>query len=265
MGGLVGDIGGAIISSNASKKASKQQQQSADAAINEQRRQFDISQQNQQPFLQFGTGAVNKLGDLLGIQTQTFDEERYLREHPEVAASAYWSQSPEEHYNRFYKGKVEDPYKYSEKSSGFGSLLKPFSMSDFQADPGYSFNLAEGQKALDRSFASRGGLLSGAALKAGMQYGTNLANQTYQDSYNRFNNDQSNQFNRLASLAGVGQTSANTLGTLGANMASNVGELLTQQGNAKAAGTIGSANAWLTGLNNFNNRMNGGIGGIQWY
>jgi hypothetical protein len=34
-----------------------------------------------------------------------------------------------------------------------------------QMDPGYQFRLSEGMKALDRTAASRGGLLSGATLK----------------------------------------------------------------------------------------------------
>jgi hypothetical protein len=33
-------------------------------------------------------------------------------------------------------------------------------------DPGYAFRLSEGQKALDRSAAARGGLISGGAMKA---------------------------------------------------------------------------------------------------
>jgi hypothetical protein len=39
-----------------------------------------------------------------------------------------------------------------------------FGAGDYQADPGYAFRLAEGQKALDRQAAARGGLISGGAL-----------------------------------------------------------------------------------------------------
>jgi hypothetical protein len=41
----------------------------------------------------------------------------------------------------------------------------PFGMAQFQADPGYGFRMSEGMKALERSAAARGGLLSGATLK----------------------------------------------------------------------------------------------------
>ena len=46
-----------------------------------------------------------------------------------------------------------------------------FGMDQFQADPGYGFRLAEGQKALERSAAARGGLLSGATGKNLLRYG----------------------------------------------------------------------------------------------
>ena len=52
------------------------------------------------------------------------------------------------------------------EGADFGRYTKDFSAADFQADPGYAFRLAEGQKALDRQAAARGGLISGGALKA---------------------------------------------------------------------------------------------------
>jgi hypothetical protein len=47
-----------------------------------------------------------------------------------------------------------------------GEFIRPFTMDQFQADPGYAFRLSEGQKALERQAAARGGLISGSALKA---------------------------------------------------------------------------------------------------
>jgi len=48
--------------SNAADTAARASGQASDASIAEQRRQFDIAQANQQPFLAAGTGAVNQLG-----------------------------------------------------------------------------------------------------------------------------------------------------------------------------------------------------------
>ena len=51
------------------------------------------------------------------------------------------------------------------------SKYTPFGMRQFQQDPGYGFRLKEGQQALDRQAAARGGLISGGALKAAQRYG----------------------------------------------------------------------------------------------
>jgi len=49
-----------------------------------------------------------------------------------------------------------------------------FGMDQFTADPGYAFRLSEGQKALERSAAARGGLLSGGTGKALQRFGQEL-------------------------------------------------------------------------------------------
>jgi hypothetical protein len=54
------------------------------------------------------------------------------------------------------------------------SRYTPFGMKQFTADPGYGFRLAEGQKALDRQAAARGGLISGAALRGAQRYGQEM-------------------------------------------------------------------------------------------
>jgi hypothetical protein len=59
-------------------------------------------------------------------------------------------------------------------AAGYGKYAQDFGMSDFQADPGYAFRLSEGQKALDRQAAARGGLISGGALKAATRYGQDM-------------------------------------------------------------------------------------------
>ena len=51
-------------------------------------------------------------------------------------------------------------------SEGYGALGRRFTAADMEMDPGYGFRLSEGLKALDRTAAARGGLMSGAALKA---------------------------------------------------------------------------------------------------
>ena len=61
-----------------------------------------------------------------------------------------------------------------------------FGMQQFQADPGYGFRMSEGMKALERSAAARGGLLSGATLKGIQRFGQDLASQEYTNAFNRY-------------------------------------------------------------------------------
>lgn len=133
-------------------------------------------------------------------------------------------------------------------NGGPGDLLRNFSASDFQTDPGYAFRLSQGQKGIESSAAARGGLLSGAAAKAIDRYNQDFASNEYQNAYNRYNQNQSNVFNRLASLAGVGQTATNALGQAGQNYATNAGNALQYGGAARASGYTGAANAINAGL-----------------
>ena len=152
-----------------------------------------------------------------------------------------------------------------------------FGAGDYQADPGYAFRLSEGQKALDRQAAARGGLISGGALKAAQRFGQEMGSQEYQSAYNRaltgYNTDvaRENQlYNRQAALAGIGQTSTNLVGQAGQNYATNVGNLMTGAGAAQAAGQVGVANALTSGMgtylnysqnNALLNALRGGYGG----
>ena len=139
-----------------------------------------------------------------------------------------------------------------------------FGAGDYQADPGYAFRLSEGQKALDRQAAARGGLISGGALKAAQRYGQEMGSQEYGNAYNRaltsYNTDvaRENQlYNRQAGLAGIGQTATNLVGQAGQNYATNVGNLMTGAGAAQAAGQVGMANALTGGLGTYLNYSQG--------
>lgn len=129
----------------------------------------------------------------------------------------------------------------------------PFGMQQFQQDPGYGFRLSEGQKALDRSAAARGGLISGGALKAAQRYGQDMGSQEYTNAFNRYQTERQARLGPLQSLAGVGQTSVNQLGQAGQNYASNVGNLMTGGAAAQAAGQVGSANAITGGVSQYLN------------
>ena len=120
---------------------------------------------------------------------------------------------------------------------------------NYQADPGYAFRLAEGNKALNASAAARGGLISGNALRAATNYGQAAGSQEYQNAYNRYTqaygvNTANQQFLANQGQASANQT-ANAIGQFGnASAANTIGA-----GNALAAGQVGSANAYTGALN----------------
>jgi hypothetical protein len=139
-----------------------------------------------------------------------------------------------------------------------------FGAGDYQADPGYAFRLSEGQKSLDRQAAARGGLISGGALKAATRFGQEMGSQEYQSAYNRaltgYNTGVASEnqlYNRQAGLAGIGQTSANLVGQFGQNYATNAGNMITGGAAAQAAGQVGAANAFTSGLGTYLNYTQG--------
>ena len=69
---VVGTVGGAAISSNASRDAARTNQLATDATVNEQRRQYDTTRADFAPWRQAGTEAVNRLGRYASGDTSDF-------------------------------------------------------------------------------------------------------------------------------------------------------------------------------------------------
>lgn len=116
---------------------------------------------------------------------------------------------------------------------------------DYTKSPGYDARLKEGTKAIERSAAARGGLLSGAAGKALTKYGQDYATNDYQN----FLANYYNSLTPLQSLAGLGQTSANQSAVLANQTGQTIGQNTIAAGNAQAAGTINTANSITGNLN----------------
>jgi hypothetical protein len=109
----------------------------------------------------------------------------------------------------------------------------------FTATPGYGFRMSEGVNALEAGAAARGGLYSGAAMKALQNYGQDYATSEY-----------GNYLGRLGQQQGVGLSAASMNATAAQNTAGGVSNALGNLGNAQAAGAIGVGNAINTGIGN---------------
>lgn len=135
-------------------------------------------------------------------------------------------------------------------AQGYGSLMRDFSMADFQADPGYQFRQDQGMQAIDRLY---GGRQSGRAMKDAMRFNQGLADQSYQDAFNRFQTNRANKLQPLQSLAGLAQSSSNAIGSAAGAYGANVGNALMNATsgaqNALTRGVTGAQNALMGGAN----------------
>lgn len=110
---------------------------------------------------------------------------------------------------------------------------------DHTTSPGYQFRMDEGMRAVENSAAARGMLGSGGTLKDLVRFGQGVAADDF-----------GQQFNRQMAVAAGGQQANNTTAAAGSNAANSIANLYTQQGNARASGYAGQANAWGGALNN---------------
>ena len=99
-------------------------------------------------------------------------------------------------------------------SQGYGQYANAqFTPEAFAAnqDPGYGFRMREGLKAVDAQAAARGGLISGAALKASQRFGQDMASQEYQNAFNRYQTSRQATLAPYQQLQGTGMQAAGGL------------------------------------------------------
>ena len=181
---------------------------------------------------------------------------------------------------------------------GYGQFATAqFTPQQFAAnqDPGYGFRMQEGLKAVDAQAAARGGLISGAALKASQRFGQDMASQEYQNAFNRYQTTRANTLAPYQQLQNVGLSAAGGLagayggygaaaggaqGAYGSNVSNiqtgrggminqalgNYGNqitgALTGYGNAASANTLAAGNATAAGQVGAANAINQGISGM---
>lgn len=153
-------------------------------------------------------------------------------------------------------------------ASGYGSLNSSFTAQDYlnNQDPGYAFQLNQGQQALQNSQAAGNGVLSGSSLKDLISYNQGVASTGYQNAFDRWQTQNTNVYNRLLGTSQLGENAAAGAGNTGATIGANEANTITGAGNAAASGTVGTANALTSGVNNatgyyaLNSMLNGSSG-----
>lgn len=149
----------------------------------------------------------------------------------------------------------------SQLQNNMGYYNQPYTQAQFQQDPGYQFDLQQGQKALQTSSAASGGIMSGSELASLNNYSQNMASNEYQNAFNNYQTQVSNSYNRLAGVAGMGAQTVASLNGQATQSGANIGNSLTSAGNAQAAGAVGSSNAISGALSGVGNAVSSyGIG-----
>lgn len=127
---------------------------------------------------------------------------------------------------------------------GSGYFDKQINPADIANDPGFQFRMGEGQKALERSAAARGGLNGGGFMKGLARYSQGFASNEYQNAWDRNRTSLGDTYGRLSGIAGMGQNSAQSLGAMASHYGDSMSNLYGARGNAQSAGIIGQANGY---------------------
>lgn len=206
------------------------------------------------PYADVGGSALNELAYGMGLTTPT---EGYTSTNTQKGGLANYGM---------------DQY---QKDIGYTPMVTD--LASLQATPGYQFQLEQGLQGVNNTAAARGGLLSGANMKAINDYAQGQASTGYASAWERAQNAYTNAFGRnqqkftnLQSMANNGQNAAGnqgnwamTTGTALAgastNFGNNMGNLAMAQGQNQANMYTGIGNAISGGLTGY--AGSGGFGG----
>lgn len=250
-------LGGALGGSKAGERAAKDAAAAAQRAQDNARRQANAELS---PYKQSGESANKLLSQYLGTAdpegyalrpTRQKFEDEYLEYHFGKYGKGYDRNSDMGTVNRYVDTKYNEAMKQWEEgkkdyiarnpgSQGDGRLLKDFTNEDFVKDPGYNFRLSEGEKGANRTFSARGGLNSGAALKALERYRQDFASNEFGNAYNRdaankgriydfLSGEKQTGLGATGTGLGVAQNTANNIGNIGISTANQVNQMQQQR------------------------------------
>lgn len=207
-----GQLVSAGLQGYAANRASQQQAQASQAGIEEQRRQFEATRQALAPFAQAGTQALGGFAPYQAAGLQAFQQQQAL-------AGLQGQQA---------------------QRAAIGAL---------EASPEYQALARQGEEAILQRASATGGLRGGNVQAALAQFRPAMLQQLIDQQYQRLGGFAGTGLQTTGALASMGQSAAAQQGQFGANVASNIGNLLAQQGQAQALGTVGMARGAAQALN----------------
>ena len=139
-------------------------------------------------------------------------------------------------------------------AQGSGYLTAQPTMNDLTTlMPNYKFGLDQGMGQFNAGLNASGGAVSGNAIQGGQQFAQDYAGNSLNNAFNQYQANRSNVVSNVNALTGVGQQANQTVANAAAGTSASVSNALSNIGNAQAAGTMGQANAQMSGLNNISN------------
>lgn len=252
--GAAGSLVGGKMQSDAAGKAGDASTAASRDAIQAQVAMYNQSRADTMPYQVTGTGALNMLAGMYGLPTYSAPMSNGITiTQPEPAKkkkrSLFDKVTDPANLAGQFGGTSYDPMGFfSSGSTGGGGgltisaggggggigggagggVITPGTQladySQFYETPDYLVARDEGINALDRGAAARGGLYSGGADADRMTFGSNLGSKAF-----------GNFQNSLFRLAGLGGSANSELNSLGQNTAGQIGNQLTNAGDARAS------------------------------
>lgn len=131
-----------------------------------------------------------------------------------------------------------------------GNDAQAGALSGLKDSPLFTANYNTGVDTILQNAAATGGLRGGNTENSLAQFGSSLFSNVYQS-----------QLDNLLKLAGIGSQTGINLGSLGQQNANATSNLLTQQGNAQAAGILGQTAATTGTINDLSKILQSVTGG----
>lgn len=245
---------GAGINAGTSAAASSKQAKSIAEALAWQKQQFAetkaaLEKGNKEaqgfikPYADVGGSALNELAYGMGLTTPTAG---YTSTNTQKSGLANYGM---------------DQY---QKDVGYTPMVN--SLADLQATPGYQFQLEQGLQGVNNSAAARGGLLSGANMKAINDYAQGQASTGYASAWERAQNAYTNAFGRnqqkftnLQSMANNGQNAAGSQGNWAMDVGKSLAGASTAYGNNMGSLAMAQGQNQANNINQIGNAIGGGV------
>jgi len=224
-----------------------------------------------------GGAAVGAVGGYMGARSANKNQEaasNLLRQYAEQAAAQYRGGLDQ------MTGTLQPWMKLGERTmpdieaaarTRIDPTLTGFNMQDYFNDPGYQFQLQQGQQGINQGAAARGNFFAPSTVQKLGQFQQGLAATGYEDAFQRYMQQgqaqygqemgsQQQLYNQLAQLLGYGSQASSQLGQGQLQTGQWLGQGQEQLGSDLANLRLGRQNPWSAAIQGAVSGAGAGIG-----